>query len=118
MVSRQPMKSAHFLCGAHHPPQSTPVSFAFMAVSLHVGTAREKLKFIALPVAIFTLTNIGFTNTTHTVWTTIASQSIDTFFRGQAAATAVYVSLIAIHNAIVARRNCNRDGGILPKRSN
>ena len=118
MVSRQPMKSAHFLCGAHHPPQSTPVSFAFMAVSLHVGTAREKLKFIALLVTVFTLTNIGFTDTTHTVWSTVASQSIDTSFRGKTAATAVYVSLIAIQNAIVTSRNYNGDDEILHKRSN
>ena len=89
-----------------------------MAVSLHVGTTKEKLKFITLPMAIFTLTNIGFADTAATVWSTIASQSIGTFFRGQAATTAVYVRLIVVHNAIVASRNCNKEGGILHKRSN
>ena len=82
-----------------------------MTVSLQVGTTRGKLKFITLAVTIFTLTDIGFADTADTVWPTIASQSIGTFFRGQAAATAVDISLVSIHDAIVTSRNCNRDDG-------
>ena len=45
---RQPELSTHFFWSAHHPPQSTPVSFAFLTPSLQVGTAIDKLMFFIL----------------------------------------------------------------------
>ena len=108
LISRQPIRSAHFCCGAHHPPQSTPVSFAFMTVSVHVGTIREKLTFLTFEVIILTLTGTWFTDTAGTVWSIIASQSIGTFFRGQAAATAVHISLISIPDLVIASGRYNR----------